>query len=84
MAPDNNSSLAGYLTKFFLPDYHCIKTRTNLLPVIEEETYYYDIFGTDKEHVLTDPGKIFGEEQTNPITQHIQQLLDYLTNGSKL
>lgn len=84
MAPDNNSSLAGYLTKFFLPDYHCIKTRTNLLPVIEEETYYYDIFGTDKEHVLIDPGKIFGEEQTNPITQHIQQLLDYLTNGSKL
>ena len=51
MDPDNNSSLAGYLTKFFVPDSECLKSKTDLIPVIEEKTYYYDIFGSDKNHV---------------------------------
>ena len=83
MAPDNNSTLAGYLTKFFLPDYQCIKTRTNLLPIIEKETYYYDIFGTDKEHVITDEKKIFGEDKQHWVSLYIKKLMNLLTGRSE-
>lgn len=59
MDPDNNSSLAGYLTKFFVPDSQCLKSKTDLIPIIEEKTYFYDIFGTDKEHIMTDSNRAY-------------------------
>lgn len=74
MAPDNNSTLAGYLAKFFLPNDKCIKNKTDLLPVIEEETYYYDIFGTDKEHVLTDAIRVYDPPKPTFITKVIHKM----------
>lgn len=59
MSPDNDSALAGHLLKFFLPDNNCIKTRPSALSEIEEQTYYYDIFGTDKEHIETDAHRVY-------------------------
>jgi len=59
MTPDNNSTLACYLTKFFVPDEKCIKNKNNLLPEIEEKTYFYDVFGTDKENLTSENIKIY-------------------------
>ena len=58
MDPDNNSSLAGYITKFFVPDTGCLKSKTELIPVIEEKTYLYDIFGINNEASENYPNKI--------------------------
>lgn len=53
MAPDNNSTLSGFLVKFFTPGNSCIKNKSPYLSSIERDTYFYDIFGTDEKHVLT-------------------------------
>ena len=53
MAPDNNSVLSGFLLKHFTPDKNCIKSKSHLISVIEKDTYYYDIFGTSENRVLT-------------------------------
>jgi hypothetical protein len=75
MAPDNDSALAGHLLKFFLPDNHCIKTKPRALSEIEEQTYYYDIFGTDKEHIETNAHKVYCPKEPN--------LLDKVINLAK-
>ena len=74
MTPDNNSGLACDLIKFFLPDYKCIKNKTDLLSAIEEETYYYDVFGTDKEHVMTDAYKAYCPSSINSIIEYIKNI----------
>ena len=65
MAPDNDSALAGHLLKFFLPDNHGIKTEPRALSEIEEQTYYYDIFGTDKEHIETNSHRVYCPKEPN-------------------
>ena len=67
MGPDNDSELASYVIKFFVPDSRCLKNKTELLPVIEENTYYYDVFGTDKEHILTDASRVYAPDKPNII-----------------
>jgi len=52
MMPDNDSTLAQYILRHFVPDPDCIKDKSKLLPEIEEEIYFYDIFGKNKEAVL--------------------------------
>ena len=63
MDPDNNSSLAGYLTKFFVPNIDCLKSKNELNKTIEEKTYIYNIFGTDKEHISTDSKRAYTPTQ---------------------
>ena len=65
MSPDNDSALASYIIKFFVSDMRCIKNKSNLLPIIEENTYYYDIFGTDKEHLLTNAKRVYTPKSPN-------------------
>ena len=76
MTPDNNSTLANYLAKFFLPNDKCITNRNKLIPVIEEETYYYDIFGTDKSHILKDDSKVFKKTKLEQIYMSIMNFLN--------
>ena len=71
MAPDNDSALAGHLLKFFLPDNHCIKTEPRALSKIEEQTYSYDIFGTDKEHIETNAHRVYCPKEPNIIDKLI-------------
>lgn len=74
MGPDNDSELASYIIKFFVPDARCIKNKTELLPVIEENTYYYDIFGTDKDHLLTDAKRVYTPKAPNKIVLFFRNL----------
>jgi hypothetical protein len=53
MAPDNNSVLSGFLLKHFTPNKNCIKSKSVSISNIEKDTYYYDIFGTSENNVLT-------------------------------
>lgn len=48
MTPDNNSTIASDLTKYFVPDYRCIKNPDTELLNIEEKTYYNNIFSKSK------------------------------------
>lgn len=74
MGPNNDSELASYIIKFFVPDARCIKTKTEVLPVIEENTYYYDVFGTDKEHVLADASRVYNPDKPNIIETLFKKL----------
>lgn len=76
MGPDNDSILASYIIKFFVSDPKCIKNKTELLPVIEENTYYYDIFGTDKEHVLTDAKRVYSPDAPNKFVLFFKKLFE--------
>lgn len=76
MGPDNDSVLSSYIIKFFVPDPRCIKNRTELLPVIEENTYYYDIFGTDKDHLLTDSYRVYCPDAPNKLTSFFKKLFN--------
>ncbi len=59
MAPDNNSTLASYIARFFLPSGKCIKNRSNELSEIEKSTYIHDIFGKKPEQGLfTEAGDV--------------------------
>ncbi|MCM1009998.1 MAG: hypothetical protein NC390_03845, partial [Fusobacterium sp.] len=80
MAPDNNSTLASYLTRFFVPEKDCIKNRNELLPAILEETYYYDIFGTSKDKILTDGAVVYGLKPEKTIFERVKNLF----NGDKI
>ena len=73
MTPDNNSELASYITKFFIPDTNCIKTKTKLLPVIERETYFYNIFGCDEQHVLKDAKRVYTPKRKNPVIEYMKE-----------
>ena len=72
MAPDNNSALSSYIANFFVPDYHCIKTKPDKLPEIEEKIYYYNIFGTDKDHLLTDAGRVYSPKTENTLIKKLK------------
>ena len=74
IGPDNDSVLASYIIKFFVPDSRCLKNKTDLLPVIEENTYYYDIFGTDKNHILTNAKRVYIPKSPNIIIKFIKNL----------
>ena len=74
MSPDNDSALAGHLLKFFLPDNNCVKTEPEKLSEIEEQTYYYDIFGTDKNHIETDAHKVYCPKTPTKI----EKIIDYV------
>ena len=75
MGPDNDSALSSYIIKFFVPDKMCIKNRAELLPTIEENTYYYDIFGTDKEHLLTNAKRVYTPPAQNRFIAYFKNLL---------
>ena len=77
MGPDNDSALASYIIKFFVPDPRCIKNKTELLPIIEENTYYYDIFGTDKNHLLTKPEKVYTPPAPNKLISFFKRLFGW-------
>lgn len=72
----NNSTLASYLTKFFVPELECINNRNELLPAIQEETLYYDIFGTDKNHILKDGAVAFGLKPEKTILERIKTFIN--------
>ncbi|MBO6088594.1 hypothetical protein J6P92_09680 [bacterium] len=78
MGPDNDSVLASYIIKFFVPDDRCIKNKSKLLPVIEENTYYYDIFGTDKEHILTDGKRVYTPNPPNKLVLFCKKISDFI------
>lgn len=67
MAPDNNSDLSAHIIKFFVPTHDCIKRKDENLSQIEENTLYFDIFGTDKEHIETNAHKVYNPKQKNRI-----------------
>ena len=76
MGPDNDSALASYIIKFFVPDPRCIKNINELFPVIEENTYYYDIFGTDKNHLLTDANRVYCPKRPNKFILYLKNFLN--------
>lgn len=80
MAPDNNSVLAGDLVKFFLPDTRCIKNKADNLNIIEEETYYYDVFGAEKDVLLTDAKQVFRIKEPF-LDKIIEKLKKFLNNN---
>lgn len=49
MSPDNNSTIASYLAKHFLPNSNCIKEQSEDLPKVESLAYYLDVFGCEKK-----------------------------------
>ena len=65
IGPDNDSELASHIIKFFVPDIRCIKNKSPLMPLIEENAYYYSIFGTDKEHLLTNAKRVYTPKSPN-------------------
>lgn len=77
IGPDNDSVLASYVIKFFVPDAKCIKNKTNTLPVIEENTYYYDIFGTDKDHILTSAQRVYTPTKLNKLISCIKKFFNH-------
>ena len=74
MSPDNNSDLSSHIVKFFVPKNDCIKNQDKHLSEIEENTLYYDIFGTDKEHIITDPKRVY-TPKNNFIKNTLKRLL---------
>lgn len=50
MTPDNNTTLASDITKYFVPDYNCIKNPDAELFNIERKTYYNNIFNPNIEN----------------------------------
>ena len=51
MTPDNNSSLASDIAKFFVPNHKCIRNLNLDMKKIEEKSYYYNIFGKEKDDI---------------------------------
>lgn len=79
MSPDNDSALAGHLLKFFLPDNHCVKTKSAALSEIEAQTYYYDIFGTDKDHIETSAKRVYCPKEPSLLDSFINSVKNKLS-----
>ena len=77
MGPDNDSELASYIIKFFVPDKRCIKNKAKVLPVIERNTYFYDIFGTDEQHILTNAKRVYTPDIPGRITAFFKNLFGH-------
>ena len=75
MAPDNDSGLSSYIVKYFVPNVRCIKTKEKTLPFIEKQSYYYNIFGTDKDSVCTNYFKIFKKRFWDNFSDSIKQIM---------
>ena len=50
------------------------------LDSIEENTYYYNIFGTDKEHVITDAKRVFSPEGKNKVVRLVSMFNKFAHN----
>lgn len=78
MGPDNDSALASYITKFFVPNSRCLKNKSKLLRIIEENAYYYDIFGTDKKHILTNAKRVYSPRNINRFVLVVKKIFNKL------
>lgn len=74
MTPDNNATLASYLTQNFVPSQNCIKTRSEELSSIVESTYYYDIFGCKKDDVIKDAERVYCPKEPSKIRDFFKRL----------
>lgn len=76
MAPDNCSGLSSHLLKYFVPNSDCIKNKGEFFDEIEESTMYYDIFGTDKNHIITNHKIVFSRQYESLVHKIFGKIFD--------